>query len=48
MVTVTAIYDDSGKKIGEVARCSHRPLWFWREVIIGVSVAILLARVFLV
>lgn len=46
MMYVTSIYDDKGRKVGEVSKCDHGSTWFtwdWREVLVGVLAAFLIA-----
>ena len=45
MITVTSIFDDKGRKIGEMAKCDHsqqRLLTRW-DLIVGICVALIVA-----
>lgn len=35
MITVTSIYDDQGRKVGEIAKCDCKPWITWIEIFIG-------------
>jgi hypothetical protein len=46
MIYVTEIYDDNGVPVGKVSKCDHGSTWFawaWREVVVGVVLALVLA-----
>lgn len=43
MITVTSIFDDKGRKIGEMAKCDHsqQRLFTWGRLVAGVFVALI-------
>jgi hypothetical protein len=41
MIYVTSIYDDAGRKVGEVSKCDHKPRWLWYEIVAGIITALL-------
>lgn len=46
MIYVTEIYNDNGQPVGKISKCDHSSTWFtwdWREVLVGVLVAFLIA-----
>lgn len=43
MTYVTSIYDDKGHKVGEVSKCDHKPRWLWRDVWLGLTIALVAA-----
>lgn len=43
MIQVVTIYDDDGQKVHEVASCSCKPLFLWRDVFWGLALALVMA-----